>query len=77
MDDEKKKKGLGRGLISLFGDQPEEKIAKKNSNNPYLLLSIGDLERNRFQPRNYFSDKKIEELSQSIKKKWSNSAYCC
>ncbi len=68
MDDEKKKKGLGRGLISLFGDQPEEKIAKKNSNNPYLLLSIGDLERNRFQPRNYFSDKKIEELSQSIKK---------
>ena len=68
MEDEKKKKGLGRGLISLFGDQPEEKIAKKNSNNPYLLLSIGDLERNRFQPRNYFSDKKIEELSQSIKK---------
>ena len=74
MAEEKNKKGLGRGLISLFGDQAnsdqnEDKYEKKtNPSNPYLLVSIGDLKRNRFQPRNYFDEKKIEELSQSIKK---------
>ena len=74
MAEEKNKKGLGRGLISLFGDQAnsdqnEDKYEKKTDpSNPYLLVSIGDLKRNRFQPRNYFDEKKIEELSQSIKK---------
>jgi ParB family chromosome partitioning protein len=74
MAEEKNKKGLGRGLMSLFGDQAnsdqnEDKYEKKtNPSNPYLLVSIGDLKRNRFQPRNYFDEKKIEELSQSIKK---------
>ena len=33
-----------------------------------MSRSIGDLVRNRFQPRNYFDTKKIEELAQSIKK---------
>ena len=33
-----------------------------------MSISIGDLVRNRFQPRNYFDSKKIEELAQSIKK---------
>ena len=33
-----------------------------------MSISIGDLVRNRFQPRNYFDPKKIEELAQSIKK---------
>ena len=71
---EKNKKGLGRGLMSLFGDQVEsntnEEIFPKlaSPNNPYLLASIGDLTRNKSQPRIYFDDKKIEELSQSIKK---------
>ena len=68
MFDKKIKKGLGRGLTSLFGDQVEEKPEKSNTHSPYLLVSIGDLERNRYQPRNYFDEKKIEELSQSIKK---------
>ena len=67
MSDEKIKKGLGRGLMSLFGDQ-QETIVKENIKSPYLSISIGDLVRNRFQPRNYFDPKKIEELAQSIKK---------
>ena len=67
MGDDKIKKGLGRGLISLFGDQ--EQVSEKQSlKNPYLLVSIGDLARNRFQPRTFFDEKKIEELTQSIKK---------
>ena len=74
MSDEKNKKGLGRGLMSLFGDEVEStKIIKdfdknKIPNSSYLLVSIGDLVRNQFQPRSYFDEKKIDELSQSIKK---------
>ena len=74
MADDKNKKGLGRGLMSLFGDQdksqqdPEESIKQLDPNSSYLLVSVGDLSRNKFQPRIYFDEKKIEELSQSIKK---------
>jgi len=68
MTDEKKKKGLGRGLISLFGDQPEEVALKSTVDNPYLVLSVSDLVPNQFQPRNYFEEKKIDELTQSVKK---------
>ena len=67
MADEKTKKGLGRGLMSLFGDQ-EENSEKSNIESPYLLVSIGDLVPNKFQPRNYFDDQKLEELALSIKK---------
>ena len=74
MVEEKNKKGLGRGLMSLFGDEientknGEENIKKKDPNSSYLLVSIGDLNRNRYQPRTFFDEKKIEELSKSIKK---------
>ena len=74
MVEEKNKKGLGRGLMSLFGDQEvnlknkKNNNEKKDSNSPYLLVSIGNLNRNKFQPRTYFDEKKIDELSQSIKK---------
>ena len=68
MVEKKNNKGLGRGLMSLFGDQNEEISKKTHINNPYLLVSIGNIVRNKFQPRNYFDEKKIEELSQSIKK---------
>ena len=67
MSDEKSKKGLGRGLMSLFGDQ-EEVSTSGDSKNAYSSISIGDLVPNKFQPRNYFDDAKIEELAKSIKK---------
>ena len=68
MVEEKNKKGLGRGLMSLFGDQTDEVSINQNINTPYLSISIGDLEPNRFQPRNYFNQRKIEELAQTKKK---------
>jgi len=74
MVDEKNKKGLGRGLMSLFGDQAESSplgvISKKKDdpNISYLLVSISELSRNKFQPRTYFNEAKIDELSRSIKK---------
>ena len=68
MPEEKNKKGLGRGLMSLFGDQPSNVEKKTEPNNTYLSISISDLEPNKFQPRKHFDEKKIEELAQSIKK---------
>ena len=68
MPEEKNKKGLGRGLMSLFGDQPANLEKKTEPNNTYLSISISDLEPNKFQPRKHFDEKKIEELAQSIKK---------
>ena len=61
-----KKKGLGRGLSALFGDEkstekPQE-IKKPNT------VSISDLSRNTYQQRQHFSEEKLEELANSIKK---------
>ena len=62
-----KKKGLGRGLSALFGD---EKIEKKNTQDIHYQNKalIGDLNPNRYQPRVNFDESKLEELSNSIKK---------
>ena len=62
-----KKRGLGRGLTALFGDQKENIEIKKNVTSQKVVL-IGDLNRNRFQPRINFNEDKIQELSLSIKK---------
>ena len=61
-----KKKGLGRGLSALFGDEkPKDKPQEiKQSNTP----SISDLSRNPYQPRQHFSEEKLVELANSIKK---------
>ena len=66
MSDIKKKKGLGRGLMSLFGDQ-EISVPKVDVKTDYLSISISNLVANKFQPRTYFDKDKIEELAQSIK----------
>ena len=61
-----KKKGLGRGLSALFGDEkPKEKPQEINKSNS---VSISDLSRNPYQPRQNFSEEKLEELANSIKK---------
>jgi|TARA_B110000211_G_scaffold168123_1_gene189689 ParB family chromosome partitioning protein len=64
---ETKKKGLGRGLSSLFGDakQTEDNVEKNELKSKAL---ISDLNRNKFQPRINFDEKKLSELSNSIKK---------
>ena len=61
-----KKKGLGRGLSALFGD--EKPKGKTHKINKFHSVSISDLSRNPYQPRQYFSDQKLKELAESIKK---------
>ena len=61
-----KKKGLGRGLSALFGDEkPKDKPQEITQ---LSTVSISDLSRNPYQPRQYFSEEKLEELANSIKK---------
>ena len=61
-----KKKGLGRGLSALFGDEkPKDKPQEINQTN---TISISDLSRNPYQPRQNFNEDKLEELANSIKK---------
>ena len=54
------KKGLGRGLSSLMGDDSSKKLETNT-------ISIKDLTRNQFQPRKNFSKESLEELSNSIR----------
>ena len=61
-----KKKGLGRGLSALFGDQTVKK--KSIEKNEINKISISDLSRNPYQPRQIFNEDKLDELSNSIKK---------
>ena len=61
-----KKKGLGRGLSALFGDdKPKDQVKTVNQTN---LISISDLSRNPYQPRQNFKEEKLEELANSIRK---------
>jgi ParB family chromosome partitioning protein len=55
---DKIKKGLGRGLSSLIGENKSEININK--------LSISDLVSNKFQPRKNFDEENLEDLTNSI-----------
>ena len=57
----KLKKGLGRGLSSLIGDDNSEKKSNK--------ISISSIVRNRLQPRKNFNKEQMLELTNSIKER--------
>jgi ParB family chromosome partitioning protein len=61
MDTNKIKKGLGRGLSSLIGENKSEIIVNK--------LLISDLVSNKFQPRKIFEEVNLQELTNSIKER--------
>ena len=61
MDAFKIKKGLGRGLSSLIG---EAKLKDKTNK-----VLIGDLIRNKYQPRKVFNKESLKELTSSIKER--------
>ena len=61
MDSNKIKKGLGRGLSSLIG---ETKIETQKNH-----LSISDLIPNKYQPRKFFDEENLNDLTNSIKER--------
>ena len=63
-----KKKGLGRGLTALFGDQQEKVKKDDKTRSNGLKANIADLSPNKYQPRVHFDEEKLKELSNSIRK---------
>jgi ParB family chromosome partitioning protein len=61
MDTTKIKKGLGRGLSSLIGETKIDVNVNK--------ISISNLKSNKFQPRKFFDENSLEELTNSIKER--------
>mgnify|MGYP006108967259 CR=1 FL=1 len=61
MDSFKIKKGLGRGLSSLIGEETMKSSISK--------LQVSDLIRNKLQPRKKFNEEKLNSLSSSIKER--------
>ena len=56
------KKGLGRGLSSLIGETKKE-IPSTNK------ISVDSLVPSKFQPRKFFDEEKLNDLSNSIKER--------
>ena len=63
-----KKKGLGRGLTALFGDQKAESKTNEKVSDKRLNANISDLTANKYQPRAHFNEEKLAELANSIRK---------
>ena len=68
------KKGLGRGLNSLFGEYEEESVEKVVETkieqvivNEPKEIEIGLIDRNPEQPRTVFDEDALNELANSIK----------
>ena len=70
---ETRKRALGRGLESLFDSENldieamERQIYETASNEEIMELDIDDLRPNPYQPRKFFKDETLTELSESIK----------
>ncbi len=58
----KPQRGLGRGLDALFRGQQETE-----GGNPVQMLLLGEIRANPEQPRRFFSDASLTELSESIR----------
>ena len=65
------KKGLGKGLEALFGNDIEETIENtidaKALNTGLLDIKLSQIDINREQPRKNFDEEKIKQLAESIK----------
>ena len=57
------KKGLGKGLGSLFDEEPEI-----NTEEGISELKLSMVEPNRNQPRKQFDEEALDELAESIKR---------
>ena len=56
------KKGLGRGLSSLIGETKKDTSSTNK-------ISVNSLVPSKFQPRKYFDEEKLNDLSNSIKER--------
>jgi len=70
---EQKRRALGKGLEQLFNSeslnfsQIEEKIVEEASKDEIVNIKLAELRSNPYQPRIYFDEAALQELSDSIK----------
>jgi len=73
MDNNYKRRALGKGLEELFNneqisyDSIEEKIIDETSKDEIVEINLDELRPNPYQPRKVFDEEKLQELSDSIK----------
>lgn len=68
------RRGLGRGIASLISNPlrsapPSPVVVESTNKLPYRVVPIGEIVPNPSQPRKFFDQAKIQELSASIKEK--------
>lgn len=59
-----KKRGLGRGLDALFGDEEDSGLGSGQTRQ--TVLNVDQMERNPAQPRQDFDEQHLNELAESI-----------
>lgn len=65
-----KRKALGRGISAIIPDsnvKVEKKPTDKTSPVEFYHIPVGQIDRNRYQPRQEFEEDALQELSDSIK----------
>lgn len=73
MENNNKRKALGRGLEQLFSneridfDNFEQEIISNTKENEITEINISDIRSNPYQPRKVFDQQALEELAESIK----------
>ncbi len=73
MENNSKRRALGRGLEELFYNEPiaydkmEEKILTETPKEAITKVKIAELRSNPYQPRQVFDQEALEELASSIK----------
>jgi len=67
--DDTRRRGLGRGLSALFGEEGDSPEAAAAPSDGVRMLPIGALTPGPFQPRQTFNDEALEGLAASIREK--------
>ena len=67
-------KGLGRGLDAIFATENVELVT---DNDKIMEIALDEIKKNPYQPRTYFNEEKLNELKESIEKKWFIATYYC
>lgn len=62
-----KRRGLGRGLDALLGDEPPPLPPEVDTTGAVTDLPLDELEPNRYQPRARFDDSGLQDLADSIR----------
>jgi ParB family transcriptional regulator, chromosome partitioning protein len=69
--DDSKKRGLGRGLSALFGEEAavNEATNPSSAGDGVRHMPVGDLRPGKYQPRQHFDDESLAGLADSIREK--------